>query len=337
MTITSQFSISMKLLPPLYISHALDDLISNCCWNRPWLVKYSQQPKSLVWCPPFSKHGTRYIFGNLTEHTGADRKWFFLQRWFVRSARRRGSWERWSTRTPGKLAAPTTQLQGRRGEVERWNQSIFIIGIGHQFWVSCKNRWVKTSCWLRGKIASTLLTRTSKSAEFASRRYSMCSQTLWFNLSARKNPLVSWNLLLRCTCFSSDLLKLVSPQVHQVNSHYCQECAYKKGICAMCGHKIIDTSKYRQSSVWSIILLNIARSHWKSLAWLARVGKRAKYFVRWSSWDLNNVWKYTVPGNCIWTSWKTCLMCLLKNWINDLKWPKPLLEIPRGLSLLNPL
>merc|ERR1712203_519810 len=35
--------------------------------------------------------------------------------------------------------------------------------------------------------------------------------------------------------------------VHQVNSHYCQECAYKKGICAMCGHKIIDTSKYRQS------------------------------------------------------------------------------------------
>ena len=252
MTITSQFSISMKLLPPLYISHALDDLISNCCWNRPWLVKYSQQPKSLVWCPPFSKHGTRYIFGNLTEHTGADRKWFFLQRWFVRSARRRGSWERWSTRTPGKLAAPTTQLQGRRGEVERWNQSIFIIGIGYQFWVSCKNRWVKTSCWLRGKIASTLLTRTSKSAEFASRRYSMCSQTLWFNLSARKNPLVSWNLLLlRCTCFSSDLLKLVSPQVHQVNSHYCQECAYKKGICAMCGHKIIDTSKYRQSSVWA--------------------------------------------------------------------------------------
>ena len=176
MTITSQFSISMKLLPPLYISHALDDLISNCCWNRPWLVKYSQQPKSLVWCPPFSKHGTRYIFGNLTEHTGADRKWFFLQRWFVKNARRRGSWERWSTRTPGKLAAPTTQLQGRRGEVERWNQSIFIIGIGNQFWVSCKNRWVKTSCWLRGKIASTLLTRTSKSAEFASRRYSMCSQ-----------------------------------------------------------------------------------------------------------------------------------------------------------------
>ena len=179
MTITSQFSISMKLLPPLYISHALDDLISNCCWNRPWLVKYSQQPKSLVWCPPFSKHGTRYIFGNLTEHTGADRKWFFLQRWFVRSARRRGSWGRWSTRTHGKLAAPTTQLQGRRGGVERWNQSIFIIGIGHQFWVSCKNRWVKTSCWLRGKIASTLLTRTSKSAEFASRRYSICSQTLW--------------------------------------------------------------------------------------------------------------------------------------------------------------
>ena len=44
-------------------------------------------------------------------------------------------------------------------------------------------------------------------------------------------------------------------QVHQVNSHYCQECAYKKGICAMCGHKIIDTSKYRQSSVWAWSLI----------------------------------------------------------------------------------
>ncbi|XP_039254600.1 cysteine-rich PDZ-binding protein-like [Styela clava] len=37
-------------------------------------------------------------------------------------------------------------------------------------------------------------------------------------------------------------------QVHQVGSNFCQGCAYKKGICAMCGKKILDTKNYRQSS-----------------------------------------------------------------------------------------
>ena len=30
---------------------------------------------------------------------------------------------------------------------------------------------------------------------------------------------------------------------------YCQQCAYKRGVCAMCGKKILDTSEYRQRSV----------------------------------------------------------------------------------------
>uniref|UniRef100_A0A2K6P3R4 Cysteine-rich PDZ-binding protein n=1 Tax=Rhinopithecus roxellana TaxID=61622 RepID=A0A2K6P3R4_RHIRO len=38
--------------------------------------------------------------------------------------------------------------------------------------------------------------------------------------------------------------------VHQPGSHYCQGCAYKKGICAMCGKKVLDTKNYRQTSVW---------------------------------------------------------------------------------------
>ncbi len=37
--------------------------------------------------------------------------------------------------------------------------------------------------------------------------------------------------------------------VHQAGSYYCQGCAYKKGICAMCGVKILDTKNYRQTSV----------------------------------------------------------------------------------------
>lgn len=28
----------------------------------------------------------------------------------------------------------------------------------------------------------------------------------------------------------------------------CQPCAYRDGVCAMCGKKILDTSRYRQSN-----------------------------------------------------------------------------------------
>ncbi|EDO33267.1 predicted protein [Nematostella vectensis] len=42
--------------------------------------------------------------------------------------------------------------------------------------------------------------------------------------------------------------RICKDTVHQAHSNYCQGCAYKKGICAMCGKKILDTSSYRQSS-----------------------------------------------------------------------------------------
>ncbi|KAL3874944.1 hypothetical protein ACJMK2_037894 [Sinanodonta woodiana] len=42
--------------------------------------------------------------------------------------------------------------------------------------------------------------------------------------------------------------KICKSVVHQKGSHYCQGCAYKKGICAMCGKKMLDTTNYRQSS-----------------------------------------------------------------------------------------
>eukprot|EP00057_Strongylocentrotus_purpuratus_P017337 XP_011671811.1 PREDICTED: cysteine-rich PDZ-binding protein [Strongylocentrotus purpuratus] len=43
--------------------------------------------------------------------------------------------------------------------------------------------------------------------------------------------------------------RICKQSVHQIGSHYCQACAYKVGICAMCGKKIIDTKNYKQSSV----------------------------------------------------------------------------------------
>eukprot|EP00742_Colponemidia_sp_Colp-10_P006646 GILJ01007125.1.p1 GENE.GILJ01007125.1~~GILJ01007125.1.p1 ORF type:complete len:116 (-),score=4.91 GILJ01007125.1:124-432(-) len=43
--------------------------------------------------------------------------------------------------------------------------------------------------------------------------------------------------------------KKCSAKLHQQGSSYCQTCAYKKGVCAMCGVKVLDTSMYKQSSV----------------------------------------------------------------------------------------
>ncbi|KAJ9595949.1 hypothetical protein L9F63_012842 [Diploptera punctata] len=42
--------------------------------------------------------------------------------------------------------------------------------------------------------------------------------------------------------------RICRQKVHQVGSHYCQACAYKKGICAMCGKKLLETKNYKQSS-----------------------------------------------------------------------------------------
>ncbi|KJE91925.1 hypothetical protein CAOG_02980 [Capsaspora owczarzaki ATCC 30864] len=36
---------------------------------------------------------------------------------------------------------------------------------------------------------------------------------------------------------------------HMPHHKYCQTCAYKRGICSMCGVAIADTSSYKQSVV----------------------------------------------------------------------------------------
>ncbi|XP_054743945.1 cysteine-rich PDZ-binding protein [Anastrepha obliqua] len=42
--------------------------------------------------------------------------------------------------------------------------------------------------------------------------------------------------------------RICRQKVHQIGSYYCQACAYKKAICAMCGKKLLDTKNYKQSS-----------------------------------------------------------------------------------------
>ncbi|KAM0754286.1 hypothetical protein T439DRAFT_323149 [Meredithblackwellia eburnea MCA 4105] len=36
--------------------------------------------------------------------------------------------------------------------------------------------------------------------------------------------------------------------VQRAGAKYCQGCAYKAGICAMCAKKVLDTSQYKMSS-----------------------------------------------------------------------------------------
>ncbi|CAI5438766.1 unnamed protein product [Caenorhabditis angaria] len=42
--------------------------------------------------------------------------------------------------------------------------------------------------------------------------------------------------------------KICKMLMHQAGSHYCSTCAYQKGICAMCGKKIINVKGLRQST-----------------------------------------------------------------------------------------
>ncbi|CUT98969.1 Cysteine rich PDZ binding protein [Echinococcus multilocularis] len=43
--------------------------------------------------------------------------------------------------------------------------------------------------------------------------------------------------------------RICGQSVHQPEAHYCQSCAFKKGICAMCGVRLVDTTNYNQCAV----------------------------------------------------------------------------------------
>jgi len=42
--------------------------------------------------------------------------------------------------------------------------------------------------------------------------------------------------------------RLCKQKLHNAG-YYCQDCAYKKGICCMCGTKVLNIKMYRQSTV----------------------------------------------------------------------------------------
>ncbi|KAI0988294.1 hypothetical protein GJ496_003164 [Pomphorhynchus laevis] len=62
------------------------------------------------------------------------------------------------------------------------------------------------------------------------------------------NKLLSYQNF-RSSPYSKRSCKLCKCSVYQPGVKYCQGCASKKGICAMCGRQLYDTSSYRQSTV----------------------------------------------------------------------------------------
>ena len=42
--------------------------------------------------------------------------------------------------------------------------------------------------------------------------------------------------------------RICKSKLQDEKSHYCQPCAYQKGICKMCGRKLVDTKSYNMSS-----------------------------------------------------------------------------------------
>lgn len=48
----------------------------------------------------------------------------------------------------------------------------------------------------------------------------------------------------RSTSFNK--CRVCGSAIHQAGAFYCHGCAYKKGICAMCGRKMLDTAQYQQ-------------------------------------------------------------------------------------------
>ena len=73
----------------------------------------------------------------------------------------------------------------------------------------------------------------------------------------------------------------------QVGSHYCQGCAYKKGICAMCGKKVLETKNYRQTSTWYLPVF-----------WL--ILYRLLYLLCFSSYNVYAQYLCTLPGCSLW-------------------------------------
>ncbi len=60
-------------------------------------------------------------------------------------------------------------------------------------------------------------------------------------LSGKKSRFTPYSTFRGC--------KLCREQLHQQGFSYCPACSYKKGICGMCGVKILDTKGYKQSTV----------------------------------------------------------------------------------------
>jgi hypothetical protein len=53
----------------------------------------------------------------------------------------------------------------------------------------------------------------------------------------------------RAQPFVAQACRICHTHLRDANCHYCQSCAYRNGICAMCGRKLVaDLHRFKQSS-----------------------------------------------------------------------------------------
>lgn len=121
---------------------------------------------------------------------------------------------------------------------------------------SCKTKLGKVSCpevWKGDEMVTTPsggATTTSTSSPSASKQPKKSS-----GREVNENKLLSSKRKERSAAATADRMqpyqrrcKICKGRIQMQGAYYCQGCSYKKGICPLCGKKVLDTTMYRQSS-----------------------------------------------------------------------------------------
>lgn len=62
-----------------------------------------------------------------------------------------------------------------------------------------------------------------------------------------ENKMLSQKQKFKPTAGDFKKCRICNKMTHHVAAHYCQDCAFQKGICPMCGRKQMETARSRQS------------------------------------------------------------------------------------------
>uniref|UniRef100_A0A7E4WAG5 Cysteine-rich PDZ-binding protein n=1 Tax=Panagrellus redivivus TaxID=6233 RepID=A0A7E4WAG5_PANRE len=67
--------------------------------------------------------------------------------------------------------------------------------------------------------------------------------------STNENKLLTSKQKFKATSGAFKRCRICKQLCHHIAAHYCQNCSYQKGICAMCGRKVSNTAMTRNELV----------------------------------------------------------------------------------------